>query len=190
MPAALLTAEFCAEVRRVLRPGGLHLLNLIDGPGLGTARAVAATLLDAFAHVAVVAERDVLMGRERDNLVFAASQAALPLHLLRAAPRRRARACASCAATRSAASRPAPSPCATGEGRRVGVTHRVGEDDDVVAVAAAAGVELAPQVISASRAGAPAVSNSVQKPSGMLMRPARGRGAAPRPRRPAAAFAR
>ncbi len=84
VPAALLTAEFCAEVRRVLRPGGLHLLNLIDGPGLGTARAVAATLLDAFAHVAVVAERDVLMGRERDNLVFAASQAALPLHLLRA----------------------------------------------------------------------------------------------------------
>lgn len=84
VPAALLTAEFCVEVRRALRPAGLHLLNLIDGPGLGTARAVAATLLDAFAHVAVVAERDVLMGRERDNLVFAASQAALPLHLLRA----------------------------------------------------------------------------------------------------------
>lgn len=84
VPVALLTAEFCAEARRVLRPAGLHLLNLIDGPGLATARAVAATLLAGFADVALVAERDVLMGRERDNLVFAASDAALPLHLLRA----------------------------------------------------------------------------------------------------------
>jgi len=84
VPSALLTRGFLLESARVLRPGGLHLLNLIDGPGLGLSRAVAATLLAVFADVALVAERDVLAGRVRDNLVFAASDGTMPLRLLRA----------------------------------------------------------------------------------------------------------
>ena len=55
VPWHLATAEFAADIRRVLRPGGLYALNIIDFGSLRLARAVAATLLDGFADVALVA---------------------------------------------------------------------------------------------------------------------------------------
>ena len=64
VPPHLATLEFAAEVRRLLRPEGVYVLNVIDCPPLRVSRAEAATLLVAFEHVALVAERDVL--RERD----------------------------------------------------------------------------------------------------------------------------
>ena len=52
VPWHLATREWAAEVRRVLRPGGLYALNVIDYPPLDLLRAEAATLLDALRRCA------------------------------------------------------------------------------------------------------------------------------------------
>jgi hypothetical protein len=77
VPPQLATREFADEVRRVLKPGGTYVLNVIDCPPLRVSRTCAATLLDAFEHVALVVDRDLLRERDAGNTVFAA--AALPL---------------------------------------------------------------------------------------------------------------
>lgn len=69
VPWHLTTREFVDEVRRVLRPGGVYALNLIDRGPLSFARAEAATLLDRFADVALVDDRADPGG----NLVLLAS---------------------------------------------------------------------------------------------------------------------
>jgi MFS family permease len=73
VPWHLTTAEFVADVRRVLRPGGLYALNVIDYEPLGLVRAEAATLLEAFDEVALVSHRE-----PGGNFVFLASAGALP----------------------------------------------------------------------------------------------------------------
>ena len=73
VPWHLTTAEMVAEVRRVLRPGGVYALNVIDFPPLGFARAETATLVAAFEHVAVLAPPAVVAGEEGGNLVLVAS---------------------------------------------------------------------------------------------------------------------
>jgi spermidine synthase len=78
VPTHLTTAEFLADVRRVLAPGGLYLANLADDPKLGAARREAATALSTFAHVALMAEPGQLNGRRYGNVVLAASDADLP----------------------------------------------------------------------------------------------------------------
>jgi len=73
-PEHLTTAEFDAEVRRVLRPGGLYLANVADRPPLALARAEVATAREVFGEqrVALVAEPSVLRGRRYGNLVLVA----------------------------------------------------------------------------------------------------------------------
>jgi spermidine synthase len=83
VPWHLTTAELVAEVRRVLRPGGTYALNVIDNPPLAFARAQTATLLAAFAHVAVYAAPAALAGDAGGNLVLLASDEPLPLEQLR-----------------------------------------------------------------------------------------------------------
>lgn len=78
-PAHLTTAEFLAEVRRVLRPGGLYAANLADGSRLAFLRAQVATVRAAFGEVCLVADPAVLRGRRFGNAVLAASDAALPV---------------------------------------------------------------------------------------------------------------
>jgi len=78
-PDDLTTVEFCAEVARVLRPGGLYLANCADRPPLATARSEAATMASVWPHVALVAETGVLRGRRYGNLVLAASDTPLEL---------------------------------------------------------------------------------------------------------------
>jgi len=75
VPWHLATTEWFAEVRRVLRPGGLYALNLIDRPPLGLLRAEAATLLSAFADVRLVRQPD---GGPGSNYVLLASERPLP----------------------------------------------------------------------------------------------------------------
>jgi len=77
VPPSLLTVEFLADVRRVLRPGGLYLANLADDPPLPVARALAAGLLATFRDAALVADREA-----GDNLVFAAGRR-VPLDVVR-----------------------------------------------------------------------------------------------------------
>ena len=76
VPWHLATAEFAREIRRVLRPGGLYALNLIDQGDLDLLRAEAATLLEVFADVRLVARSD--NGEPAGgNVVFLASDRAL-----------------------------------------------------------------------------------------------------------------
>ena len=82
VPWHLTTAEMVAEVRRVLRPGGVYALNVIDFPPLSFARAETATLLAAFDDVAVLATPAALAGDDGGNLVLVASDARLDLSAL------------------------------------------------------------------------------------------------------------
>jgi spermidine synthase len=84
VPPHLTTREFQDEVRRVLRPGGVHVLNLIDEPPGRIARRQAATLVAAFAEVVLIAPRQVLAGRRTGNVVLAAADRTLSLARLRA----------------------------------------------------------------------------------------------------------
>lgn len=74
VPWHLSTREFVAEIRRVLRPDGTLVMNLIDGAALRFARAEAATLLEAFPSVAVLAGRPTLDGLTGGNVVLVASE--------------------------------------------------------------------------------------------------------------------
>ncbi|MCW2568448.1 MAG: spermidine synthase-like protein [Mycobacterium sp.] len=78
VPAHLTTEEFARDVDRVLRRGGVYVLNLADRPPLARLRAEAATLLAVFRHVLLVTEPAILRGRRYGNLVLAASARPMP----------------------------------------------------------------------------------------------------------------
>jgi len=78
VPWQLMTIEWLHEVKRVLRPGGLYALNMVDLRPLGLLRAEAATLLAAFTHVRLITPPGS-DGRPRgDNEVLLASDGPLP----------------------------------------------------------------------------------------------------------------
>jgi hypothetical protein len=79
MPGDLATVEFTTEVDRVLRPAGIYLINIADGPGLVFTRRVAATVTAIFPHALLLAEPGVLRGRRFGNVVLAAAPNALPV---------------------------------------------------------------------------------------------------------------
>lgn len=54
VPWHLATREFTDDIARVLRPGGLYALNVIDGADESFLRAEVATIRDVFPHVAVM----------------------------------------------------------------------------------------------------------------------------------------
>ncbi|HLM07271.1 MAG TPA: fused MFS/spermidine synthase [Blastococcus sp.] len=81
-PGHLTSTEFAAEVRRVLRPGGIYAVNVADGPPLRFARGQVATLRTAFAEICLLAEPGTLRGRRFGNLVAVASDDELPIEAL------------------------------------------------------------------------------------------------------------
>lgn len=84
IPPALLTLECAEQVCRVLCPGGVYALNVIDAPPLAVARVQAATLVEVFAQAAMVARPKLMHGRASGNLVLMASDRPLPVGALRA----------------------------------------------------------------------------------------------------------
>ncbi|HEU5267105.1 MAG TPA: fused MFS/spermidine synthase [Jatrophihabitans sp.] len=88
VPADLSTVEFCADVARVLRPHGVLLANLADGPPRTYSRRLAATIHTALPELLAVADPAVLKGRRFGNIVFAASRQPLPAAQLRRATAR------------------------------------------------------------------------------------------------------
>jgi spermidine synthase len=94
VPWHLTTREVAAQVRRVLRPDGVYMVNVIDHPPLAFGRAEVATVAQVFGSVAVVATPDALAGRGGGNLVVLASGGALPVDDVRAGLARRAPALA------------------------------------------------------------------------------------------------
>ena len=88
LPLHLATTEFTADAARVLRPTGVHVVNVGDGAGLVFARRVAATLAATYPHVQVLTDPGVLRGRRFGNVVLAAGRTPLPIdELARAAGR-------------------------------------------------------------------------------------------------------
>ncbi|WP_375475038.1 spermidine synthase [uncultured Jatrophihabitans sp.] len=92
VPGELTTLEFLTDVARVLRPDGVLLANIADGPPLTYTARVAATMRAALAgrdnSVVAIADPAVLKRRRFGNVVLAASRASLPLPALRAAAAR------------------------------------------------------------------------------------------------------
>ncbi|MTD45205.1 spermidine synthase [Conexibacter sp. W3-3-2] len=76
VPWHLTTREWHDDVRRVLRPGGIYALNVIDRGDLGLLRAVTATVLDRFADVRLVRAAPGTAGSA--NAVLLASDRPLP----------------------------------------------------------------------------------------------------------------
>jgi SAM-dependent methyltransferase len=79
VPAELTSAEFVADVARVLRADGVLLINIADGPPLGYVRRVVATVVAALGEVVLIGDAGVLRGRRFGNLEIAASRAPLPM---------------------------------------------------------------------------------------------------------------
>jgi spermidine synthase len=85
VPWHLTTRELVADVRRVLRPGGIYAVNLIDFGELAFARAEVRTVRAEFPHIAVLSRRSVL-GRTGSggNIVVVGSDEPLPVERIRA----------------------------------------------------------------------------------------------------------
>ena len=83
VPAELATAEFLAEARRVLRPGGTMLLNVADEPTKAYLRRVYAGLVTVFGHVALIGTHEILKGKRFGNTVAIASSTPLAIADLR-----------------------------------------------------------------------------------------------------------
>jgi spermidine synthase len=82
-PWHLATVEFVDDVRRVLRPGGAYILNVIDNDPLALVSAQAATLAARFPHVVALARPDQLERGGGGNVVLVASDRPLDLPTLR-----------------------------------------------------------------------------------------------------------
>jgi SAM-dependent methyltransferase len=84
VPWHLATEEFMADVRRVLRPDGVYVLNVIDYGPLAFLRAEAATVAAVFDEVGMLIRPDQLTGRG-GNAVLVASNRPLPWESIAAA---------------------------------------------------------------------------------------------------------
>ena len=82
VPGELVTVSFFAEVRRVLRPGGIFAANVTDRSPLTWARRMVAGVRDIWQNVLVSTEIPVWKGRRFGNLVILASAAVLPVAAL------------------------------------------------------------------------------------------------------------
>ena len=92
VPWHLTTLEFTEQVRDALEPDGLYVMNVIDYGPRDFMRAMAATLGQAFDHVAIIgpAERFAPTGSSRGgNVVMLASDRPLPLEKVEEANRQR-----------------------------------------------------------------------------------------------------
>jgi spermidine synthase len=85
VPEELTTREFLADVARVLRPGGVLLANVADGPPVEYTRRLVATIRTSLPELFVIAEPSVLKGRRFGNIVIAASREPLPVAEVRRA---------------------------------------------------------------------------------------------------------
>ncbi|GIF95896.1 hypothetical protein Cci01nite_09900 [Catellatospora citrea] len=84
VPWHLTTREMMAQVRRVTGADGVFVQNVIDGPPTRFVRAEMATVAAVFPHVALIAPRGALDGREGANFLVVASARPLPLQAIAA----------------------------------------------------------------------------------------------------------
>jgi hypothetical protein len=67
-----------SDIARVLRPDGVLLANLADGPPLLYLQRVLASVRTAFPNVLAIGDAAVLRGRRFGNICFAAGRTELP----------------------------------------------------------------------------------------------------------------
>ncbi|MFT4185855.1 MAG: fused MFS/spermidine synthase [Micrococcaceae bacterium] len=72
-PRELLTVEFVAHIKRVLRPEGLYIINCGDGPKHSLVKAEISALLANFKNVSVISDSAMLKGKRYGNIVLVAS---------------------------------------------------------------------------------------------------------------------
>ncbi|MFI6066260.1 fused MFS/spermidine synthase [Micromonospora sp. NPDC051227] len=84
VPWHLATREMAADVRRVTRPGGVYVQNVIDYPPLRFIRVELATVAAEFGHVALIAPPEALAEEQGSNFLIVGSDAPLPLEAVRA----------------------------------------------------------------------------------------------------------
>lgn len=70
-PNPLTSLEFVQQVHRVLRPGGLYVVNCADDRAMALSRHEAATLRAVFGSVVLVSDTPILKGHSRGNVVIA-----------------------------------------------------------------------------------------------------------------------
>lgn len=73
VPWHLTTQETLADIDRVLRPGGLYVMNTIDHGPLDFVRAEIRTMATVFRHVVLLAPTEVIEGTGGGNLVLVGS---------------------------------------------------------------------------------------------------------------------
>jgi spermidine synthase len=88
VPADLTTAEAMSEIGRVIRPDGVLLANLADGPPLRYARRVLASVRTVLPDVVAIGAAAVLRGRRFGNICLAGGRTALPETAIRSAAAR------------------------------------------------------------------------------------------------------
>jgi spermidine synthase len=84
VPRHVAGAAALADMARVLRPGGVAAVNVVDARGLPDTRAIGAGMEAAFATVIALGPAAVVHGRRSGNVVLAASHGPLPLERIRA----------------------------------------------------------------------------------------------------------
>lgn len=89
VPWHLTTVEVVEGIREVMTSDGIYMINVIDYPPLGFARAETATLMEVFSHVAVVAQPARLAGRDGGNVLLVGSDAPIAVERLEARIRER-----------------------------------------------------------------------------------------------------
>lgn len=76
-PRELTTVDYARHAQRVLDGGGVYIMNCGDTADLAGAKAEAATLLEVFEHVAMIADPPMLKGRRYGNVIIAGSDVPL-----------------------------------------------------------------------------------------------------------------
>jgi predicted O-methyltransferase YrrM len=71
-PVHIAEKGFAEAAARVLAPGGLYLMNVTDVPPMAWTKVQAATLMAAFADVALVGDTSIVKGRRAGNVVLPA----------------------------------------------------------------------------------------------------------------------
>jgi spermidine synthase len=74
VPDHLCTVEALEDVRRVLRPGGVYVANLIDEAPLRRVKRQLATIVEVFGPPILIGDRAALTGRRAGNFVVAAGR--------------------------------------------------------------------------------------------------------------------
>ena len=78
VPWHLTTVEMLTEIRRVLRPGGIYAMNLIDSGTARFARAEAASIQKVFGHVTVIVSPDGIQDGRDTNIILVGSADPIP----------------------------------------------------------------------------------------------------------------